>query len=109
MIFYAKNMNCYLFTFTYSKLGFIIFNKYPIGLKKFQSDFSQALRLFQESRFLQLNTWIDSLPILYNMTHEKVLDPEKIQIEFFLYRGLLFFLFFWVSLFELLKTPSAFY
>ncbi len=26
------------------------------GLKKFQLDFSQALRLFQESRFHQLNT-----------------------------------------------------
>jgi hypothetical protein len=47
----------------------------PHGLKKLKLDFSQALRLFQESQFLQLNTWLVSVPTLYNTITAIVLDP----------------------------------
>jgi hypothetical protein len=50
------------------------------GVKKLELDFSQALRLLQESQFLKLNTWLVSLFILYNTISAIVLDPEKNRV-----------------------------
>jgi hypothetical protein len=55
----------------------------PHGLKKLELDFSQALRLLQESQFLLLNTWLVSLSILYNTISAIVLDPEKNLVKVF--------------------------
>jgi hypothetical protein len=55
----------------------------PHGLKKLRLDFSQALRLLQESQFLQLNTWQVTLSILYNTISAIVLDLEKNRVSFF--------------------------
>jgi hypothetical protein len=41
---------------------------------------SQASRLLQESHFLQLNTWLVSLSVLYYTISAIVLDPEKNRI-----------------------------
>jgi hypothetical protein len=58
-------------------------------MEKLKLDFSQALRLLQESQFLQLNTWLVSLSILYNTISAIVLDPEKYRVKFFLDHGVL--------------------
>ncbi len=48
--------------------------------KKLKLDFSQALRLLQESQFFQLNTWLVSVSNLYNTISPIVLDPEKNRV-----------------------------
>ena len=48
------------------------------------------MRLLQESQFLQLNTWLLSLSILYNnISSAIVLDPEKNRVKVFLDHGVL--------------------
>ncbi len=67
----------------------LIFCEVRHGLKKLKLDFSQALRLLQESQFLHLNTWLVSLFISYNTISAIVLDPEKNRVKVFLYTAVL--------------------
>jgi hypothetical protein len=63
--------------------------KVPHGLKNVQLDFFQTFRLLQESQFLQLNTLLVSVFILYNTIFAIVLDPEKNRVKVFLDHGIL--------------------
>ncbi len=55
----------------------------PWSKKTSKLEFSQVLRLLQESQFLQLNTWLAYLSILYNTISAIDLDPEKNRVQVF--------------------------